>query len=597
LYANTGTYHSGGTIESALGKIASNQYVLPAIQREFVWKPEQIEKLFDSLMQGYPFGTFLFWSVRPETSDRFKFYKFMLHYHQRDQAHCEELGLVHNQAVTAVLDGQQRLTALNIGLRGSMTMKQPNKWWNNPDAFRRRALHLNLLADQEPDEDGIVYEFRFRDEKQEQSTEGEFWFRVGEILKTKDIIDFNDMLVEAGFSGDQHKRALRVLSRLHRVMHVDPLIHYYEEEAQDVERVLNIFIRLNSGGTVLSYSDLLLSIAVAQWKSVDARSAIHRLVDDLNKIGTGFALSQDFVLKAGLMLSDIASVGFKVENFTAANMGALETNWLKIRDALVRTVELAASFGLNGQTLRADSALLPIAYYLYQRGSPDNYVTNSQFASDRGAIRDWLMRSLLKASGIWGSGLDILLTALRTVIKEEGSTGFPYDRLSERMAARGKSIDFTGPEVEEMLGMQYGDRRLFPLMVLLFPFVDLRNQFHLDHIFPISRFSAAKLKKAGIAAEDHDRLGLAANSLANIQLLDGPANVDKRAALPSEWMKTYFNDPDQQCRYVERHLLGGLPESLDGVEDFWKQRRIGLQQLIQMRLGVSAASAMDTTNP
>ena len=122
-------------------------------------------------------------------------------------------------------------------------------------------------------------------------------------------------LVERGLQGDALKRAYANLDRLHRVVHSHNLINYYEEENQDVERVLNIFIRLNSGGTVLSYSDLLLSIAVAQWKQ-DARAAIHKLVDDLNRIGTGFALSQDFVLKAGLMLADIASVGFKVENFT-----------------------------------------------------------------------------------------------------------------------------------------------------------------------------------------------------------------------------------------------------------------------------------------
>src|SRR5436190_11631735 len=101
-------YKPGGTIATALGRIQQTNYVLPAIQREFVWKPEQIERLFDSLMQGYPFGTFLFWRVGPEKSSEFKFYKFMLNYHQRDAAHCEELGGILNQSVTAVLDGQQR---------------------------------------------------------------------------------------------------------------------------------------------------------------------------------------------------------------------------------------------------------------------------------------------------------------------------------------------------------------------------------------------------------------------------------------------------------------------------------------------------------
>ena len=79
-----------------------------------------------------------------------------------------------------------------------------------------------------------------------------------------------------------------------------------------MQKVLQIFIRTNSGGTVLSYSDLLLSVAVAQWSQYDAREEILQLVDDLNNIGNGFTLSKDWVLKAGLMLSDIGSVGFKV---------------------------------------------------------------------------------------------------------------------------------------------------------------------------------------------------------------------------------------------------------------------------------------------
>jgi uncharacterized protein with ParB-like and HNH nuclease domain len=59
-------YQSGLRIKDALDSVSRNLYVLPAIQREFVWKPEQICRLFDSLMQGYPFGTFLFWKVEPE---------------------------------------------------------------------------------------------------------------------------------------------------------------------------------------------------------------------------------------------------------------------------------------------------------------------------------------------------------------------------------------------------------------------------------------------------------------------------------------------------------------------------------------------------
>src|ERR1700730_5634681 len=164
-------YKPGGTILAALGRIQSTYYVLPAIQREFVWKAEQIERLFDSLMQGYPFGTFLFWKVEPSTSGKFKFYDFVLNYHQRDAAHCPELPALHHQAVTAVLDGQQRLTALNIGLRGSMAIKQPNKWWTNPNAFPKRVLRLNLLSGDTPDEDGILYDLQFLDDARAAKSE------------------------------------------------------------------------------------------------------------------------------------------------------------------------------------------------------------------------------------------------------------------------------------------------------------------------------------------------------------------------------------------------------------------------------------------
>ncbi len=573
-------YKPGGTIAAALARIQTKAYVLPAIQREFVWKPEQIERLFDSLMQGYPFGTFLFWKVEPSTSAKFKFYDFVLNFHQRDAAHCPELPVLHNQAVTAVLDGQQRLTALNIGLRGSMAIKQPNKWWNNPDAFPTRTLCLNLLSTNEPDEDGVVYDFRFLDDVAAVRTETELWFKVPEILGLKDGPAMLNQMIALNLAGDNLSRAYGMLDRLHRVIHTDPLIHYYEEEAQDLERVLNIFIRLNSGGTTLSYSDLLLSIAVAQWQQLDARAAIHKLVDELNHIGTGFNLSQDFVLKAGLMLANIASVGFKVENFTHANMATLEANWPAIRKALVRTVELAASFGLNAQTLRADSALLPIAYYLYVREAPDNYVTHTQYAADRESIRRWLICSLLKASGIWGSGLDTLLTGLREVIRDHGQQAFPDLPLRAEMDVRGKSLAFSPAEIDDLVSMQYGDKRLFALLSLLFDFVDLRNLFHIDHVFPISRFTPARLKRAGVPDAEIEALAQKANQLPNLQLLEGAINLEKKAAMPAAWLQDQFNTEAQREHYRSIHLLGSVPDEIEGCEKFWSDRRTLLRDRI-----------------
>src|SRR5277367_2654881 len=180
-------YQSGLTIKEALEAVSKNLYVLPAIQREFVWKPEQIGRLFDSLMQGYPFGTFLFWKVEPEKSAQFKFFGFVQNYHERDAPHCPELGVLPNRELTAVLDGQQRLTALNIGLRGSMAIKEPNKWRTNPNAFPKKVLYLNLFAVKGEEEEGEAYSFRFRDPDTANSDLDALWYPVSEILAVANV--------------------------------------------------------------------------------------------------------------------------------------------------------------------------------------------------------------------------------------------------------------------------------------------------------------------------------------------------------------------------------------------------------------------------
>lgn len=74
-------------------------------------------------------------------------------------------------------------------------------------------------------------------------------------------------------------------------MTIPETISYYLEESTELDKVLNIFIRVNSGGTPLSYSDLLLSFATAQWQDKDARESINEIVDELNEVGRGFNLT------------------------------------------------------------------------------------------------------------------------------------------------------------------------------------------------------------------------------------------------------------------------------------------------------------------
>ena len=569
-------HQQGGTIENALDSIASHEYVLPAIQREFVWQPEQVCNLFDSLMQGYPFGEFMLWRVAPENSGKYRWYDFVREYHQRDNPHCPELAAIHDKPLTAVLDGQQRLTAFNIGLRGSMARKLPYKWWNSWDAFPKRILALDLLASPDPDEEGSRYCFEFIDEGRIGVEDDCLWFKASNILRMEAEPAILNWLMQHGLDHEQLSRAYETLDRLHRAVRVDQVVAFYEEKSQDIERVLSIFIRCNSGGTPLSYSNLLLSIAVSQWKNLDARREVHGLVDEMNKVRPGLLFNADFVLKASLMLSDIASVGFRVENFTYDNMAVLEENWPNIRQALMETAELVDRFGFDSRTIQATNSLLPIAYYLYKKGAPRDFESSDQFLHDRAVIRGWLTRSILKESGIWGSGLDTLLTALRVVIRDSDSSEFPAAELRRIMAQRGKTLDFVQEETEDLADMRLGDRRIFPLLTMLFPYVDSRDGSDIDHVFPKSRFTPPQLKVAGVDEEFVDEFRDRSDRLANLQLLDRSVNNEKRTTLPADWLTVHCPSPEARKVYCDRHRLGDVPEKVTEFMDFYSERRARL---------------------
>ena len=110
--------HEVITVKALIDGIENEQkYFLPSLQREFVWKPVQIERLFDSLLCRFPIGSFLFWQVQPEKFGDFQFYDFLRDYHALTKRHNDEAkldGLGHS--IHAVLDGQQRINSLYISI-------------------------------------------------------------------------------------------------------------------------------------------------------------------------------------------------------------------------------------------------------------------------------------------------------------------------------------------------------------------------------------------------------------------------------------------------------------------------------------------------
>ncbi len=183
------------------------------------------------------------------------------------------------------------------------------------------------------------------------------------------------------------------------------------------------------------------------------------------------------------------------------------------------------------------------------------------------------------------SGLDTLLTALRRVIEEHGSESFPVDRIHEQMTRRGKTLVFEEEEIEELVDMQVGNRMTFALLSLLFPFVDMRYQFHLDHVFPSARLTERQLQRAGVPDDRISEFTLRKNGLANLQLLDGAENAEKSASMPADWLTRSFPDPASRRDYQDRHLLGDVPASITEFVEFYDARRERLKEQITHLLG------------
>lgn len=577
------------TIAKVIEGIQSNDYVLPAIQREFVWDAEQIEKLFDSLLRGYPIGSFLFWEVNPDNLGEFQFYRFMDYYHQRDHKHNQPINLRGRPtSITAVLDGQQRLTALNIGLRGWYAEKLPHYRWDSDHAFPQRRLHLNLLGPAEDDME-FKYEFRMLREKDLQSAgESKFWFPVGDILDFEELHEVFDYCHDNGLTRCDTTFPYKTLVKLWETVKKDPLINFFLEEEQDLDKVLNIFIRVNAGGTILSYSDMLLSIATAQWEEKDARQEIYGLVDELNDIGEGFDFSKDFVLKASLVLSDISAIEFKVDNFNSQNMLNIEAQWEGIKRALRLTTKLVASWGYSRQVLVSNNAITPLAYYLYKKDSPPNFVESKHFKSDRDTMQRWLMMALLKRT--FSGQSDSVLRAVRRAI-QNGHGHFPIDAIFAELRGTPKSMSFDKAELEALLDYRYQQNYTFTILAMLYPWLKFDQHFHVDHIFPRSMFDEKELVQWGIALEEKERWLDYKDALANLQLLQGLPNQEKSDQEFEAWLQDTHPKPADLTSYRQLHLIPDVALSFDRFPEFVKARELlikeRLREILEIKQEVS----------
>lgn len=477
------------TIKDLISERIGRNTFLPAIQREYVWNPAQVEKLFDSIMCGYPISSFLFWKIREEKKKDWTSYEFIKDFDQA-KPHNKEANLDGvNQDIYLVLDGQQRITSINIALRGSYRFFY-RKW-------RTTRLYLNLLWDKGDDNpEEMTYQFLFKeDETPLQRTDyPQLWYRVGDILNYDDAEDAKDSIENQlnAFDDEAKKKARKMISKLFSVVNVSQNINYYEEKSDDYDKVLEIFIRTNTGGQKLEYSDILLSTATAKWRNLNAREEINEFTDEINKIGTGYNFGKDFVMKGAMYLTENLPIQYKLSSFTKKNLECIEDHWDETKDAIANSIKLVSRYGFTDKNLVARLVLLPIAQYL--RGKNKGYLTSSNLkdVEDQNNIQKWIIMMLLK--GVLGSSTDNKLNSMRPVVKL-ATDYFPYVELSKELKIE---MTFNDMEIENMLNYSYGTKYSYLILSLLYQGRDWKDKkYNEDHIYPQNEFKIKNLRAKG----------------------------------------------------------------------------------------------------
>ena len=465
------------------------------------------------------------------------------------------------QDATLVLDGQQRLTSMLIGFYGSYTIKAKHARKNNPDAWTQKNLYINLLKspDEQSSDDldtdiSVTYGLEFF-ERDQRITPDNYWFRVSHFSKVNNETEFEGLYSEvidklpAGSTRGDRRIVEKNLERLWQVYFSEPIISFFTESGQSLDRVLNIFIRANEAGSKLTKSDLLMTMATSKWKSANAREEVFNFVDHLNKnLSRRNKVNKDFVLKACLVLTDL-EVAYKVDNFTNTNLAIIEDAWSDIKNTLVRTFELINAFGIDGDTLTSTNALMPIAYYLHKtaqdlRGSTDEEVRN------RRVVHQFILGALLNAafSGTSDRAISTCRGILRDHLRIE--TSFPLQKLVQGLEGQRRTVSFTAENIRQILSIKYGDKRCFLALSLIYNLgsIDAKDV-HIDHIIPSSKTTGDALIGEGFSVSEAGEISAQAQQLGNLQILLARENLEKSDLPFSHWIETRDED------FLDRHCL------------------------------------------
>ncbi|WRG03568.1 DUF262 domain-containing protein [Helicobacter pylori] len=400
---------------------------------------------------------------------------------------------------------------------------------------------MNLKHQPNMDNPEDNYQFEFHAKTPENDKE-HFWFKVGGILELKSVVNYTR---EHKLSDEETE----LLETLNKAFHDKQLISFFEETEKNLNKVLNIFIRVNSGGVKLSYSDLLMSILTASFSS-DIREKMNELVDALK--AKGFSnVGQDQVLKTCLLLIG-KDTTFELKNFNKKNIKEIEENWEKITENIYNATKLLENFGYAGY-LGSAYILSSLAYF---------YFLNSKMnENDKEQALKFVRNAQI--TSYFSSTTDTKLSAIAHSMKDTQT----FESFNHNLAKHQTwPLKITNDAIEDMM-CSSGDARVFPILQILYPNLNYKTTtFHIDHIYPKSKFKKENKK----LDKDFYECG---NHLYNLQLLEGQENSAKKDKDPEVWLKEEYKDEQVIKEYKKRNYIDPtLKLEWENIKEFREKR-------------------------
>lgn len=565
-------------------RIHEAELYLPLIQRDVVWSKEQILFLIDSLLRRYPIGTLLLWRTDLEVRAR----RFIARY--RPAMRLSDLQVpVARERREYVLDGQQRLQALYIALYGS---------------YQGEEVHLDLLS--RPDE-AAEFEMRYRlvfANPEDPPTPS--CVRLSELVMT----DEESMPLVRRIAGivrtrgrelgpDEENRLADLVSRVQNVFTQQEPLTFYVADAReqaafaDLDEVLEVFIRVNSGGTKLDTSDLLFAIVKSEWLS--AQEEFDSFLEELNRGGL-FTFDKDDLLRICLVLLgrgaayDLAKLrGDPGERLIAE----IRSSWPRIKTTIAEVMDLATGRAQlqTQRVLRSKNALVPLMTYIHRLHARGGRLDDGKIL----AMQRWLYRVLLERQ--FGGQSVTLLNRCHDVTASSAGEQFPEVELLRTLRlplrvtnetildrGRGTTQESVLPVYVAYLGAGLATPGFAPRYAGNVPEV--------DHIVPRSWL------RRRYAARDMDPPEHLINNVGNYRLLERDENRDKSDQLP----EVYYAEPERRQQFRQRHFIPdgmslGPDLTIEGYEAFVAARRAVMFERIAAALSVPGEDTAEAEPP